>query len=131
MMTPSTTTSIPFAPPSRRVERFDAIVVGAGQAGLAVGHHLAARDVDFAILTSESRVGDNWRRRWDSLRLFTPAKYSGLPGMPFPAQPMHLADKDEVADYLEKYADRHDLPVRLRTRVNALTWNGEHFALRA
>lgn len=67
---------------SPRVECFETVVIGTGQAGLAVGHHLAARDVDFALLTDESRVGDNWRRRWDSLRLFTPAAYSGLPGMP-------------------------------------------------
>lgn len=115
---------------TKRVERFETVVVGAGQAGLAAGYHLAAHDVDFTILTDEARVGDNWRKRWDSLRLFTPAKYSGLPGMPFPATPSHLADKDEVADYLEKYADRMDLPVRLGTHVNALKWNGEHFVLR-
>lgn len=115
---------------TKRVERFETVVVGAGQAGLAAGFHLAAHDIDFTILTDEVRIGDNWRKRWDALRLFTPAKYSGLPGMPFPAMPSHLADKDEVADYLEKYADRLDLPVRFRTRANALTWNGEHFVLR-
>ena len=102
---------------SRRVERFDTVVIGAGQAGLAVGHHLAARDQDFVILSDESRVGDNWRKRWDSLRLFTPARYSGLPGMPFPATPGYLADKDEVGDYLERYAERFDLPVRLNSAV--------------
>ena len=115
---------------TNRVERFETLVVGAGQAGLAAGYHLAAHDIDFTILTDEARVGDNWRKRWDSLRLFTPAKYSGLPGMPFPAMPSHLADKDEVGDYLEKYADRFDLPIRLGTRVSSLTWNGEHFVLR-
>ena len=118
------------APIGTRVERYETVVVGAGQAGLAAGYHLAAQEVDFTILTDESRVGDNWRKRWDSLRLFTPAKYSGLPGMPFPAMPSHLADKDEVADYQEKYADRFDLPVRLESRVKTLTWNGEHFVLR-
>jgi putative flavoprotein involved in K+ transport len=113
-----------------RVERYETVVIGAGQAGLAAGYHLAAYDIDFTILTDESRVGNNWRKRWDSLRLFTPAKYSGLPGMPFPAVPSHLADKDEVADYLERYAERLDLPVRPGTRVESLTRNGEHFALR-
>jgi putative flavoprotein involved in K+ transport len=113
----------------RRVERFEALVIGAGQAGLAVGQSLAARDVDFAIVSNESRVGDNWRRRWDSLRLFTPARYSGLPGMPFPAPPSHLADKDEVGDYLERYAQRFDLPVRLNTRVESLTMSDERFVL--
>ena len=117
-------------PVTKRVERFETVIVGAGQAGLAAGYHLAAKDADFTIFTDESRIGDNWRKRWDSLRLFTPAKYSGLPGMPFPATPSHLADKDEVADYLEKYAEHFDLPVRLRTRVNALTSGGDHFVLR-
>src|SRR4051812_46881834 len=98
-----------------RVERFETVVVGGGQAGLAVGQQLAARDLDFTILSDEARVGDNWRKRWDSLRLFTPARYSGLPGMPFPAPPRHLADKDEMADYLERYAERFDLPIRLGT----------------
>jgi putative flavoprotein involved in K+ transport len=121
---------IPFRP-SARVERFETVVIGAGQAGLAVGYHLAQRDVDFVILSAESRIGDNWRRRWDSLRLFTPATYSGLPGMPFPAPPAHLADKDEMADYLERYADRFDLPVRLETRVESLDWDGERYVLHA
>jgi putative flavoprotein involved in K+ transport len=91
---------------------------------------LAARDVDFVILSDETRIGDNWRKRWDSLRLFTPARYSGLPGMPFPAPPAHLADKDEVGDYLERYAERFDLPVRLNTRVRSLSHDGERFVVR-
>jgi putative flavoprotein involved in K+ transport len=112
-----------------RVERFETVVVGAGQSGMAAGYHLTARDIDFVILGDEKRVGDNWRKRWDSLRLFTPARYSGLPGMPFPAMPSHLADKDEVADYLERYAERFDLPLRLDTRASGLTWNGERFSI--
>lgn len=118
------------APRFSRVERYDTIVIGAGQAGLAVGQQLAARDVDFVIVDAESRVGDNWRQRWDSLRLFTPAKYSGLPGMPFPASPYHLPTKDDVADYLERYAERFDLPLRLDTRVGALGFDGEHYVVR-
>jgi putative flavoprotein involved in K+ transport len=121
---PTTTTA---SGSTTRVERFGTIVVGGGQAALAAGHHLADRDVDFVMLSDESRVGDNWRKRWDSLRLFTPARYSSLPGMPFPAAPHHLADKDEVADYLERYAERFDLPLRLATRAEAVAWNGEHF----
>src|SRR4051812_5727017 len=112
-----------------RVERFNTLVVGGGQAGLAVGHHLAAREVDFTILSDEARLGDNWRKRWDSLRLFTPARYSGLPGMPFPAPPDHLADRDEVADYLERYAERFDLPVRLNASVRALWQDPERFQI--
>jgi putative flavoprotein involved in K+ transport len=112
-----------------RVERYETIVIGGGQAGLAVGHHLAKRDVDFVILSDEARIGDNWRRRWDSLRLFTPARYSSLPGMHFPAPPDHLADKDEMADYLERYVDRFDLPVRLDSRVHRLARDGERFTI--
>jgi putative flavoprotein involved in K+ transport len=112
-----------------RIERYETVVIGGGQAGLAVGHHLADRDVDFVILSDESRVGDNWRRRWDSLRLFTPAQYSALPGMHFPAPPHYLADKEEVADYLERYVDRFDLPVRLGSRVQRVSWDGERYAL--
>ena len=113
-----------------RVERFETVIVGAGQSGLAAGYHLARHDADFEILGDEKRVGDNWRNRWDALRLFTPARYSGLPGMPFPAMPSQLPDKDEVADYLERYANRFDLPVRLDTRVTSLTWDDGRFALR-
>src|SRR6478672_9787636 len=116
--------------PSHRVEHFDTIVIGAGQAGLAAGHHLAARDADFIILGADARVGDSWRRRWDSLRLFTPAAHSGLPGMPFPAAPSHFPDKDEVADYLERYAERFDLPVRTNTRVVSLARDGGRYVAR-
>src|ERR1043166_5289715 len=112
-----------------RIERYDTIVIGAGQAGLAVGYHLAKQDADFLIIDSASRIGDTWRHRWDSLRLFTPAAFSSLPGMPFPAPPMHLPDKDEVADYLERYAERFDLPVRLETRVESLTWSDGRYTV--
>jgi putative flavoprotein involved in K+ transport len=119
------------APPVGRVERFETIVVGAGQAGLAVGYHLAARDADFVILDRAQRPGESWRERWDSLRLFTPASYDGLPGMPFPAPSHHLPDKDEVADYLTRYVERHDLPVRLGTPVQSLVHDGDRFVLRS
>src|SRR6185436_16641174 len=108
-----------------RVERYDTIVIGAGQPGLAAGYFLAIRNADFLIIDSSTRIGDSWRHRWDSLRLFTPAAYSGLPGMPFPAEPMHLPDKDEVADYLGRYAERFELPVRSGARVTGLEWDGE------
>ncbi len=114
-----------------RVERYETVVIGGGQAGLAVGQQLAARDLDFVILDAERRVGDAWRRRWDSLRLFTPAAHSGLPGMVFPAPPTHLPDKDEVADYLERYAERFDLPVRLETRVESVARDGGRYVVRA
>lgn len=115
--------------PGRRIERFDTLVIGGGQAGLSAGYHLSQRDVDFVIVDAEQRTGDVWRRRWDSLKLFTPAKYSGLPGMPFPAHPSHLPDKDEMADYLERYAERFDLPVRSGTRALSLSHDGERWVL--
>lgn len=114
---------------TRRVTYYDTIVIGGGQAGLALGYHLARHDLDFVILDAGSRVGDSWRRRWDSLRLFTPARYSGLPGMAFPDSPMHLPDKDQVGDYFERYAERFDLPVRLNTQVTSLDAVGNEFVL--
>ena len=115
--------------PATRVECYDTIVVGGGQAGLAAGYHLAQKDIDFLILDGNDRVGDSWRNRWDSLKLFTPAKYSGLPGLPFPAPALELPDKDLVADYLERYAERFDLPVRSSTHVKNLDWDGERYVL--
>jgi putative flavoprotein involved in K+ transport len=102
-------------------ERFDTVVIGGGQAGLAVGYHLARRGQRFAILEAAARVGTSWRNRWEGLRLFTPARYDGLPGMPFPAPGHTLPSKDDVADYLEAYAATFDLPVRLGIRVDRLT----------
>jgi len=100
--------------------QLDAIVIGGGQAGLATGYHLASRGVQFVILDANERVGDSWRRRWDSLRVFTPAKYDGLPGMRFPAPSHHFPTKDEVADFLEAYARAKSLPVRTGVHVDRL-----------
>lgn len=100
--------------------RTEVIVIGGGQAGLAMGYHLARRGIDFVILDASQQVGDAWRTRWDSLRLFTPARYSSLPGMPFPGDPDRYPGKDEVADYLAAYATRLGLPVRAGERVLAL-----------
>lgn len=105
------------------------VVVGGGQAGLAVGRELALRGEDFVILDAAARVGDVWRTRWDSLRLFTPAQHDGLPGMPFPAPAGSLPTKDEMAAYLEAYAARFSLPIRSGVRVTALRRDGEGFAL--
>ncbi len=116
---------------SARIEHFETVVIGGGQAGLAVGYHLARRDADFVILDSASRTGDSWRNRWDSLRLFTPVRYSGLPGMPFPGNPYHLPEKNEVAGYLERYADTFDLPVRHGTTVESLERDASRYVVRA
>jgi putative flavoprotein involved in K+ transport len=101
--------------------RYNTVVVGGGQAGLAVGHYLEKQDREFVILDAGERVGDVWRGRWDSLRLFTPARYSGLPDMAFPAAGDYFPAKDEMADYLQAYADHFDLPVRGGVRVESLT----------
>jgi len=122
--------SSPMPAASLRTERLPTLVIGAGQAGLATGHHLARLGADFLVLDANARVGDGWRRRWDSLRLFTPAAYSGLPGMPFPAPPAHLPDKDEVADYLERYAERFEIPVRANAGVESLRREGGRFVAR-
>lgn len=98
----------------------DTVVIGAGQAGLATGYHLQRRGIPFVILDAASRIGDNWRRQWDSLRLYSPAHVDGLPGLPFPGRRWSFPGKDAVGDYLETYARTFDLPVRLETRVQAL-----------
>jgi putative flavoprotein involved in K+ transport len=111
--------------------RFQTVVVGGGQAGLAVGYHLARRGLPFVILDANERIGDAWRQRWDSLRLFTPARYDGLPGMPFPAPPHSFPAKNDMADYLAAYAERFDLPVRTGVRVDRLSREGDRFILTA
>ena len=105
---------------SSRIERFDVVIIGAGQAGLAAGYWLAQRDIDFIIVDAHARVGDSWRKRWDSLQLFTPARYSALPGLAFPADPYHLPSKNEVADYLEWYARVFELPIRNNVQVTSV-----------
>jgi putative flavoprotein involved in K+ transport len=112
-------------------ERFDVVVIGGGQSGLSVGQHLAAHGVEFVILDAAARTGDSWRTRWDSLRLFTPALFDGLDGMPFPAPPFSFPTKDEMADYLEAYARRFALPVRHGVRVDRLAREGETYVVRA
>lgn len=106
------------------------VVIGAGQAGLAVGYHLKHLDLDPVLLTADERVGDSWRKRWDALRAFTPAFYDGLPGVPFPAADAeHLPSKDEIADYLASYADRIGLSIRLGTEVHAVRRRDGRFLL--
>jgi putative flavoprotein involved in K+ transport len=99
-------------------QRIDTIIIGAGQAGLSAGYHLAKRGLPFVILDADARIGDHWRERWESLRLYSPARYDSLPGMRFPAPSSHWPTAREMADYLEAYARRFDLPVRSGTRVD-------------
>jgi putative flavoprotein involved in K+ transport len=105
----------------RDTQRLDTVIVGGGQAGLAVGYHLMSRDQRFLILDANPRIGDSWRSRWDSLRLFTPARLNGLPGWRFPASAWSFPTKDEMADYLEAYAARFDLPARTGVSVDRLS----------
>ena len=112
-------------------ESADIVVIGGGQAGLALGYYLSGHKRDLVILDAGDRVGDGWRMRWDSLRLFTPAKYDGLPGMPFPGDRLAFPTKDEEADYLEAYATRFALPVRTGIRVERVRRDGDRFLVEA
>jgi putative flavoprotein involved in K+ transport len=110
-------------------DSYDTIVIGGGQAGLSVGYHLAKRNLRFVILDENERVGDSWRTRWDSLRLFTPAQFNGLPGMSFDAPKWSFPTKDEMADYLEAYAERFSLPVRTGVRVKGVAQDDGRFVV--
>jgi putative flavoprotein involved in K+ transport len=98
----------------------DTLIIGAGQAGLSAGYHLAKRGLPFAILDADARIGDHWRDRWESLRLYSPARYDSLPGMRFPAPSFHWPTGREMADYLEAYAARFALPVTSGVKVESL-----------
>jgi putative flavoprotein involved in K+ transport len=107
------------------------VVIGGGQAGLSVGYHLAQRGLPFVILEANQRVGDSWRSRWDSLRLFTPARFDCIDGMPFPAPPHTFPTKDEMANYLESYARRFALPVRTGIKVDRLSRQADRYLVEA
>lgn len=113
------------------VEFLDTVIIGGGQAGLATGYHLKRRGLSFVILDAQERVGDAWRTRWDSLRLFTPAWVDGLPGLPFPAPAWSFPTKDEMGDYLETYAERFDLPVRTGIFVDRLSREDNRYIISA
>src|SRR5215213_6157190 len=101
-------------------EQIQTVVIGGGQAGLP-----------FVILDAGERIGDSWRRRWDSLRLFSPARYDGLDGLPFPAPPDSFPTRDEMADYLEAYAAHFGLTVRTGVRVERVERRGDRYLVRA
>jgi putative flavoprotein involved in K+ transport len=108
-------------------QQLGTVVIGGSQAGLAVGYFLKQRDLPFVILDENDRIGDAWRKRWDSLRLFTPGRYDGLPGMLFPGSPWIYPTKDQIADYLEAYAREFDLPFRTGVKVDRLSAAGDRF----
>jgi putative flavoprotein involved in K+ transport len=109
----------------------DVLVIGGGQAGLAMGYHLAQRGRRFQIVDAGAEIGDAWRLRWDSLLLFTPAQYDNLPGLPFPATRDTYPGKDDVAAYLQSYAAQFNLPVRHNIKVTSLTRDGGTYVAKA
>lgn len=109
----------------------ETLVIGGGQAGLAVGYHLSQRGQAYAIVDANERIGDAWRNRWASFRLFTPNRLNGLPGLPFPGYHWGFPTKDEMADYLEAYARRFDIHVETGVRVERLTREGDRFVATA
>jgi len=113
------------------VKRIQTIVIGGGQGGLSVGYYLAKRGLPFLIIDASERIGDTWRKRWDSLRLFTVARYCGLPGMRFPAPGDSFPTKEEMADYLESYAEHFHLPLMSGVRVDKLSRDGGDFLITA
>jgi putative flavoprotein involved in K+ transport len=116
---------------TQAAERFETVIIGGGQAGLAAGYHLTRRGRSCVILDAEERVGDSWRKRWPSLRLFSPARLDALPGMRFPAPPHSFPIASEMANYLETYAGHFDLPVRSGVMVDALDKNGDGYVVLA
>ena len=111
--------------------RFDVVVIGAGQAGLAIGYFLARQGRHFVILEAADGVGASWRGRWDSLVLFTPRRHDALPGLAFPGDPDGYPTRDEVTDYLDQYAARFDLPIRFNTAVSSLSHEDGSFRIEA
>ncbi|HEX5825563.1 MAG TPA: NAD(P)-binding domain-containing protein [Candidatus Limnocylindrales bacterium] len=108
-----------------QTQRIDTLVIGGGQAGMSAGYHLKKRGMSFLILDADARIGDHWREHWDSLRLYSPARSDGLPGMAFPASAYTYPTGRAMGDYLEAYATRFDLPVRNGMRVESVRAAGD------
>jgi putative flavoprotein involved in K+ transport len=106
---------------------YDAIVIGAGQAGLAAGYYLQQAGLSFLILEASDEPGGSWPHYYDSLVLNSPAHYSSLPGLPFPGQPDRYPMRDEVVAYLRHYAARFGLPIMGRTRVSSVERTNDFF----
>ncbi len=113
----------------RKIERYETVVIGGGQSGLASGYHLAKAGRSFIILDAYPRIGEAWRRRWDSLRLFTPSELNALPGLKFPGDGWYFPTKDDMAAFLERYAAMFALPVRTGVRVTRLAREGGRFVV--
>ena len=111
------------------VEKYDVVIVGAGQAGIAMGFYIKRKGLSFIIVDSNKQIGDSWRNRYDSLVLFTPRKYSSLPGLQMKGPSEELPTKDEMAEYLEQYVAQFDLPVSLNTHVTSIKKKQEAFLI--
>ncbi len=107
--------------------KFDTVIIGGGQAGLATAWHLTHLNIPYVILDENNRVGAAWRKRWNSLHLFTPGRYDNLPGMPYPGPPGSHPGKDDIADYLEAYASRFGFPVKTGMKVVRVSAEGNHY----
>src|SRR5689334_9422832 len=105
----------------------DTLVIGAGQAGLAVSYHLQRAGHSFSILEASAQPGGSWPHYYDSLRLFSPAQFSSLPGLLFPGDPERYPARDEVIAYLRQYADHFQLPIASGVRVASVARDGELF----
>ncbi len=112
-------------------EHLDTVIIGAGQCGLATAYHLGRRGRDAVVLDENARVGDSWRHRYDSLRLFTPSEYDGLPGMRFPLPRHTWPTGHQMADFLQAYAEEMNLTVRSSTRVDRVSATGDGFLVDA
>ena len=108
-------------------ERVDVVVIGAGQAGLAIGYFLARAGRRFLIVDGADSIAAAWRGRWDSLTLFTPRRYDSLPGLAFPGDPDGYPTRDEVIAYLEQYVAAFELPIELESAVRSLDADGGRF----
>jgi putative flavoprotein involved in K+ transport len=117
--------------PRDGAEHFETVIIGGGQAGLAAGYHLTRQGRPCLILDANERVGDSWRKRWPSLRLYSPARYDGLPGMRFPAPRHSFPTGSDMANYLEAYARRFELPVRSGVTVDGLSKDGDRYVVTA
>jgi putative flavoprotein involved in K+ transport len=109
------------------MEYYDVIIVGAGQAGISIGYFLKNKGLSFVLLESNHRIGESWRKRYESLVLFTPRQYSSLPGMQMEGSLDEFPSKDDMADYLEKYVDHFNLPIKLNTSVLKINKNLDEF----
>lgn len=116
---------------SRATEHVDTLVIGGGQAGLATGYHLSRAGVPYLIVDANQRTGESWRNRWDSLRLFTPNRFNSLPGLAVPGDDWGFPTKDDVADYLESYAEHFELPIRHGVRIEDLRQKDGRFVASA